>query len=88
MTRKKPVKKLPPKRKPELPELTYEEWRQYQCRACGKTLVLENYRLADGCPCNSPRGVNHGLVPLLTCTCVECDPEQTGSTRYSPVSGG
>ena len=33
-------------------------------------------------PCNSGRGVNHGLVPLKTCTCVECDPAQTGSTRY------
>lgn len=55
-----------------------------ECRGCGKPLLPENYRIADGCPCNSPRGVNHGLVPTATCTCAECDPEQTGSTRYPP----
>jgi len=52
------------------------------CRGCGKMILPENRRVADGCPCNSPRGINHGLVPIHTCTCVECDPEQTGSTRY------
>jgi hypothetical protein len=52
------------------------------CRACGKMILPENRRIADGCPCNSPRGVNHGLVPKNTCTCLECDPAQTGSTRY------
>ncbi len=55
------------------------------CRACGEPLWPKNERIADGCPCNSPRGVNHGLVPKATCTCVECDPAQTGSTRY-PVA--
>lgn len=53
------------------------------CRACGGMLLPENRRIADCCPCNSPRGVNHGLVPKNTCTCVECDPAQTGSTRIS-----
>ena len=53
------------------------------CRNCRKSLDPKNYRIADGCPCNSPRGVNHGLVAKETCVCVECDPEQTGSTRYS-----
>jgi hypothetical protein len=52
------------------------------CRACGKELLPENIRIADGCPCNSARGVNHGLVAANTCTCVICDPEQSGSTRY------
>jgi len=37
--------------------------------------------IADGCRCNSPRGINHGLVPVDVCTCVECDPEQTGASR-------
>jgi len=55
---------------------------QNPCCGCGKALVLENFRVADGCPCNSPRGVNHGLVPPRTCTCPACDP-QTGSTRYA-----
>jgi hypothetical protein len=55
-----------------------------RCRACGKDLTPECAWVADGCPCNSPRGVNHGLVPRRTCTCVRCDPEQTGSTRVEP----
>lgn len=52
------------------------------CRACGKRLGHD--RIADGCPCNSPRGVNHGLVPAYVCTCPECDPKQTGSVRDMP----
>lgn len=55
---------------------------QELCRGCQNMLLLENLRIADGCPCNSPRGVNHGLVPKNTCTCQVCDPAQTGSTRY------
>jgi hypothetical protein len=51
------------------------------CRGCGSLLVIENFVIADGCPCNSARGINHGLVPVLTCTCAECDPGQTGSVR-------
>lgn len=52
------------------------------CRGCGQLLLLENFtNTADGCPCNSRRGVNHGIVPKDTCTCAECDPEQTGSVR-------
>jgi hypothetical protein len=52
------------------------------CRACGFYLAPNNRPLADGCPCNSARGVNHGLVERLVCTCKECDPEQTGSSRW------
>lgn len=53
----------------------------YACRGCGKPILPANRRIADGCPCNSVRGINHGLVAKNTCTCVECDPAQTGSTR-------
>lgn len=53
------------------------------CRGCGAMLLSKNYRVADGCHCNAPRGVNHGLVPQATCTCPICDPAQTGSTRYA-----
>lgn len=53
-----------------------------KCRGCGKDLLLVNrYTIADGCPCNRPRGINHGIVPKATCTCTECDPAQTGSVR-------
>lgn len=52
------------------------------CKGCGGEILPENRRIADGCPCNSARGVNHGRVPKNTCTCVLCDPAQTGSTRY------
>lgn len=51
------------------------------CQGCGKPLFPENKRFADGCACNAPRGINHGLVPKNTCTCVVCDPAQTGGTR-------
>lgn len=52
-----------------------------KCRACGGELLPEDSGVADGCPCNAPRGINHGLVPKHVCTCDKCDPEQTGSTR-------
>jgi len=58
---------------------------QNACRGCGKILEWKHLRFADMCPCNSARGVNHGLVPPKTCTCIECDPAQTGSTRYDPL---
>jgi len=51
------------------------------CRGCGKPLDPGLTTVADGCPCNSPRGVNHGLVPSHVCTCTVCDPAQTGSAR-------
>lgn len=53
------------------------------CRGCGAGLLPENRRIADGCSCNSRRGINHGLVAKNTCTCAECDPGQTGGTRIS-----
>jgi hypothetical protein len=51
------------------------------CRACRKRLLVGNDTIADGCPCNSGRGVNHGVVRPEVCTCVVCDPAQTGSSR-------
>lgn len=56
--------------------------RATRCQGCGAALDPNYYdKLADGCPCNSMRGINHGLIPIRTCTCVICDPEQTGSVR-------
>jgi len=62
----------------------------FPCRGCGRLLLPENRdSIADGCPCNSVRGVNHGLVPVRTCTCPTCDPAQTGSVRkFVSPSGG
>jgi hypothetical protein len=58
------------------------------CRGCLKPLLKVNIKtMADGCPCNSPRGVNHGLVPENTCTCLVCDPAQTGSVRLAAAEG-
>lgn len=60
----------------------------FSCRACGKLLLPENRdTIADGCPCNSRRGINHGIVPVLTCTCPTCDPACTGSVRQSLSQG-
>lgn len=28
------------------------------CNGCGKPLLLENLYVDDGCPCNTPRGIN------------------------------
>lgn len=53
------------------------------CRGCNRP--ISDDRLADGCPCNSPRGVNHGVVPAYVCTCPECDPAETGSVRERPA---
>jgi hypothetical protein len=58
------------------------------CKGCGCALLTTHRRVADGCPCNSPRGINHGLVPKNTCTCVICDPAQTGGTRYPVQAHG
>lgn len=55
--------------------------RPADCRGCGKQLLPTNDCIADGCPCNSPQGVNHGLVPSHVCTCEICDPQQTGSAH-------
>lgn len=42
------------------------------CRGCNQPLKAENAWMSDGCPCNNPRGINHGLVPKEVCTCDEC----------------
>ena len=55
------------------------------CRGCEKPLLSENRSIADGCPCNSERGINHGLVPPEVCTCKICDPAQQGCSRAKPT---
>lgn len=47
-----------------------------ECAGCGKPLLVMNHNVADGCPCNSPRGINHGKVPVSTCACDECEATQ------------
>jgi len=37
------------------------------CAACGKPLLLENLFVEDGCPCNSPLGVNFPPAPCPEC---------------------
>jgi hypothetical protein len=56
------------------------------CRACGAELLPANRPVADGCPCNSKRGVNHGIVDAKVCTCATCDPAQTGASRWRPTA--
>lgn len=62
-----------------------DQWRVYHkhCRNCGSVLMPTNQVVADGCPCNSGRGINHGLVAATVCTCAVCDPAQTGSSRFT-----
>lgn len=54
-----------------------------KCRGCGEILTGADW-IADGCTCNNPRGINHGIVPSYVCTCSICDPQQTGSVREKP----
>jgi len=54
------------------------------CRGCGKDIIVDE-RVCDGCVCNNPAGVNHGLVPQWVCLCSVCDPKLTGSVRLSPL---
>ncbi len=58
------------------------------CRGCHRLLLPENLTMADGCACNSPIGVNHGLVPKETCTCFICDPTISGCSRYGKNPNG
>ncbi len=51
------------------------------CRACKAPILASNVAIADQCPCNSGRGINHGIVAPEVCTCAVCDPDQTGSSR-------
>lgn len=37
------------------------------CNACGQPLLLENLFVEDGCPCNSPFGVNFKPAPCTSC---------------------
>lgn len=43
-----------------------------KCNACGKPLLLENLYVDDGCPCNTPRGVNFKPAPCPTCKTDNC----------------
>lgn len=63
-------------------EQLFSAWVGKQCNGCGKPLWRDNLTLADCCPCNSGRGINHGLIPKDACTCDVCDPARTGSSRW------
>lgn len=42
------------------------------CNACGKILLMENLYVDDGCPCNSPRGVNFKPQTCFVCAVDDC----------------
>lgn len=42
------------------------------CNACGKPLLLVNINVDDGCPCNSPRGVNVTPFSCSACKLPNC----------------
>lgn len=48
---------------PNLPE---------KCNFCGAPLLLENLFVDDGCPCNSPRGINLTPQPCAACCSEDC----------------
>lgn len=56
------------------------------CRGCGKALSKANAWMWDGCPCNHPRGINHGIIDSATCSCDECDKEDIIRQTYEEGS--
>ena len=42
------------------------------CLGCGAPLLLEHLFVDDGCPCNTPRGVNFVPLPCRTCGTDNC----------------
>jgi len=42
------------------------------CHGCGKPLLMENLFVDDGCPCNTPRGVNLTPKPCAICQTDDC----------------
>lgn len=43
----------------------------WKCNGCGAPLLLENLFADDGCPCNTPRGVNFAPQPCALCR-IDC----------------
>lgn len=43
-----------------------------RCNGCGRWLLLENLYVDDGCPCNTPRGVNFKPQPCALCGTDNC----------------
>ena len=42
------------------------------CGGCEKPLLLENLFVDDGCPCNTPRGINFDPKPCAICKTDHC----------------
>lgn len=43
-----------------------------KCNGCGSVLLLKNLYVDDGCPCNTPRGVNFTPQPCAVCGFKDC----------------
>lgn len=43
-----------------------------KCNGCGEPLLLSNVLVDDGCPCNTPRGVNFRPIPCGKCNTDRC----------------
>lgn len=43
-----------------------------KCNGCGAPLLLEHLYVDDGCPCNTPRGVNFKPMACPTCKTDNC----------------
>jgi hypothetical protein len=42
-----------------------------RCKGCGEPLLIENLFCEDGCPCNTPRGINFSPKPCKICE-IDC----------------
>jgi hypothetical protein len=52
-----------PHHNPNIPE---------KCNGCGRPLLLANLYCDDGCPCNTPRGVNFAPYACAVCGTDNC----------------
>jgi hypothetical protein len=43
-----------------------------RCSACGEPILMANLHVDDGCPCNSPRGVNFPPTRCGICNVDDC----------------
>lgn len=43
-----------------------------KCNGCGQPLLLENLYTDDGCPCNTPRGINFKPIVCYICKTEDC----------------
>lgn len=53
------IKEMKAMKMPECDVIGNFPYKSDECKGCGQTLTIENAWMTDGCPCNSPLGINN-----------------------------